>query len=143
MKSTMSNKPAVRHPTPNFDEAVGFAVLNVPLPSGAAVFGLIEDVVDELPSLRPLRALLLVSIAVRPVAFALVEFVEELRPETKLTTAHLKFQPALRLKGLQITNLVNLHHTRMFCKLDRSAQGRARRTVQFPLRSLLGTGLSN
>jgi hypothetical protein len=53
--------------------------------------------VDELPSLR---VLLLVSVAVRPVAFVHVEIVEELRLETKLTTVRSKFQPALRSKGI-------------------------------------------
>ena len=47
-----------RRPAPDLDETVSFAVLNVSPPFGVAVFGLIEDVVDELPSLRPLRVLL-------------------------------------------------------------------------------------
>jgi hypothetical protein len=106
MQKQSTKHATARHSAPDFDEAVGFAVLNVPLPFGVAVFGLINDVVvDELPPLRPLRVLLLVSVAVRPVALVYVEFVEKLQPETKLITAHLKFQPALCLKGLQIADL--------------------------------------
>ena len=77
--------------------------------------------VDELPSLR---VLLLVSVAVRPVAFVHVEFVEELRPETKIDNRALEVSASIALKGdykgLQITGLLqqvriillhSLHHT--------------------------------
>ena len=82
-------------------------VPEIPLAFGAAVLELSEDVVvDELPSLIPLSVVLPVRVAVRPAAFVQVEFVDELRPETKLTKAHLKLPSVLHFKKIQISNLV-------------------------------------
>lgn len=116
--------------------------------------------VDELPSLRPLRVLLFVSVAVMPVTFVHVEFVEELRPETKLPTARLKFQSASWLEVLASIALEGITrdyksltwynkfesfsctaNTTLQCPVNPT--GAPRSGTQFPCRSPLGAGLSN
>jgi hypothetical protein len=64
-------------------------VPDISVPLAVAVFELIVDVViDGLPTVVPLRVVLLVSVTVRPVAFVHVELVDDFRPETKFTRAH-------------------------------------------------------
>jgi hypothetical protein len=110
VKCTTGN--SVRRPAPDFNEAVVFGVFQLILPAvkyraQVAVIELISEViVDELPPVIPQRVVLLVNVAVRPIALVHVEFVDELRPTTKFTIAHRGSQLMACFKAMRFTNLV-------------------------------------
>lgn len=56
--------------------------------------------VEELPSLRPLIVLLLVSVAIRPVAFVHVEFVGGIAAGNKIDNRALEVSASIALEGI-------------------------------------------
>lgn len=70
------------------------------LRSGWLSSGSSKMFVEELPSLRPLIVLLLVSVAIRPVAFVHVEFVGGIAAGNKIDNRALEVSARIAFEGI-------------------------------------------